>query len=316
LAASEAPSPEERSNRIIRGTDLIANKLKKQFECGVRQTNGERDKGFEYLVAPEDFAEDTQRKEIGGYEVGVCCYIGRRREMEDAYVTAFFDFAVRGKVYPIQLFGILDGHGGTDASFYVMDNLERKLHEMLTTFCANGLTDEAIWNALKMTFVELNKGLGECESGTTATVAIILDGKLWTANVGDSKTILDSGIQLSEDAKLTDPRYQKGIVKRGGFVFEGRINGVLAVARALGDCDVRGVNARPKITSYSLSAIPRGSHLILACDGIYDVSSTRQVAAAVRGHGEQSATELAKNIVYSAFRAGSRDNLSALVVNF
>lgn len=30
------------------------------------------------------------------------------------------------------------------------------------------------------------------------TVAMILDGKLWTANVGDSKTILDIGIQLSE----------------------------------------------------------------------------------------------------------------------
>ncbi|OGN58689.1 MAG: hypothetical protein A3C42_01330 [Chlamydiae bacterium RIFCSPHIGHO2_02_FULL_45_9] len=51
----------------------------------------------------------------------------------------------------------------------------------------------------------------EPQSGTTATVAMILDGKLWTANVGDSRTILDNGIQLSEDAKPTDTHYRKGI---------------------------------------------------------------------------------------------------------
>ena len=77
---------------------------------------------------------------------------------------------------------------------------------------------------------------------------------------------------------------------------------------------MKGINPRPKITMCPLSEIPKESHLILACDGIYHVSSTRQVAAAVKSHKNCSVAELAKNIVYSAYKAGSKDNLTALVV--
>ncbi|MBS0626798.1 MAG: protein serine/threonine phosphatase 2C family protein, partial [Verrucomicrobia bacterium] len=165
-------------------------------------------------------------------------------------------------------------------------------------------------------FVKLHEEFKEGRSGTTATVAMILDGKVWIANVGDSRTILDNGIQLSEDAKPTDPRYQKGIENRGDKVFLGRINGCLAVARAIGDHDVGTINPRPKITVYPLSKVLKGGHLILACDGVYNVSSTRQVAAAVWNHKNLSVKELAKNIVYSAYIAGSEDNLSVLLVKF
>jgi len=160
-------------------------------------------------------------------------------------------------------------------------------------------------------------------SGTTATVAILLDGNLWTANVGDSRTILQDAsqgtMQLSEDAKPSDPQYLKGIKKRGGEVFSQRINGILAVGRALGDGNVGpGVSARPKITKIDLSEIRSGSYLILACDGIYDVASTRQIGGFVhkctQRIWESSSLSLARDLVFSAYRAGSQDNLSALVV--
>ena len=308
-------SPEMRLERIRQGTELIASKLKNQFEHGQNQAAKEPDKAFQYLAAPTSFQGHVQSEEIAGYEVGISHFIGRRSSMEDEHLTTSFSLNVGGKDYPIQLLGIFDGHGGGQAALYVKNNLECKLHETLNEFCVNGLTDEAIWNALKITFVRLDQEFGyHFKSGTTATVAMILDGKLWTANVGDSRTILDNGIQLSEDAKLTDPRYQRGVENRGGFVFWSRVDGVLAVARSIGDHDVIGVNPRPKITVYPLSLIQDKSHLILTCDGIYDVSSTRQVAAAVRDHKDQSAAELAKNIVYSAYQVGSSDNLSALVV--
>jgi len=298
----------------IEGTELIAGKLRKQFEHAQNQAAREPDKAFQYLAAPAIFEGHSQSERIAGHEVGVCHFIGRRFTMEDEHLTTSFNLKVGGRAYPVQLFGIFDGHGGGEASRYVRENLERKLHATLNEFCAGGLTDEAIWNALKITFVRLNGEFNECRSGTTATVGMIVNGKLWTANVGDSRTILDNGIQLSEDAKPTDPRYRQGIEKRGGTVLFNRVNGILGVARAVGDHNVGAVSARPKITVYPLSMISRGSHLILACDGIYDVSSTRQVAAAVRAHYNQSAVELAKNIVYSAYQADSGDNLSALVV--
>lgn len=306
--------PEMRSQMRVKEPKLVEEKLQRQFEKAQSQAANEPDKAFQYLEAPAAFQGEAHSERIANYEVGVCHYIGRRPTMEDEHLSTSFDLKIGEKVYPIQLFGIFDGHGGAQASAFVRENLERTLHETLNEFCANGLTNKDIFNALKITFFRLKKEFKEENSGTTATVAMILDGNLWTANVGDSRTILDDGIQLSEDAKPTDPRYQKGIEKRGGFVFLKRINGILAVARAIGDHKVGAVSARPKITVYPLSKIAEKSHLILTCDGIYDVSSTRQVAAAVKAHKDRPASELAKNIVYSAYQAHSGDNLSALVV--
>lgn len=312
----ESLTAEMRDKRVVHGAELIANKLRKESEFAQKQADKELDNAFEYKNAPAYFNENAHSENMPGYEVGVCHYIGRRLTMEDEHLTTSFNLKLGNKIYPVQLFGIFDGHGGWTAARYAKENLERKLHETLNEFCSGGLTDEAIWNALKIAFVRLNEEFKETRPGTTATVAMILDGKLWTANVGDSRTILDSGIQLSEDAKPTDPRYRKGIENRGGKVFFNRVNGCLAVARAVGDHDVGAISPRPKITVYPVSKLAKGSHLILTCDGIYDVSSTRQIAAAVRAHKDRPAVELAKNIVYSAYEANSGDNLSALVVKF
>src|SRR5262249_14233112 len=142
----------------------------------------------------------------------------------------------------------------------------------------------------------------------------ILNDHLWTANVGDSRIILDNGVQLTEDAKPEDPHYQEEIRKHGGYVDYGRVNGHLAVARAIGDHNVAGICPYPTIISRPLSEFPPDSHLILGCDGIFDVASTIQVAKAVKDHRESSARDLARNLVYSAYMAESSDNLSALVV--
>ena len=96
-----------------------------------------------------------------------------------------------------------------------------------------------------------------------------------------------------------------------------RINGNLAVGRAIGDASVgKGMNARPKITRVYLSTISPESQLFLACDGVFDVASTRQVGTALRENRGISAKKLARNIVYSAYQAGSGDNLSAMVIKF
>lgn len=322
-----------RENRIRTGPDAIKRKLAKELATAQLQRSAETDKRFAYQLATGDIqgsdgtSPTVERHNVFGRDVGVCHFIGRRKEMEDEHVATSFDLNVGGEVYPVSLFGVFDGHGGGQASAYVRENLQKKLVEMLTRFCPNELTNEGIWNALKLTFVGLNKDLAHPRAGTTATVSMILDGKVWTANVGDSRTILDDATQLSEDAKPNDPRYRQGIEDRGGQVYHRfghvpRINSILAVARAIGDHGIRGLNdsslqpvsARPKITMIPLSEIEPGTHLILACDGIYDVASTRQVAGGVKGDKDGSNIQLAQNIVHSAFIAGSTDNLSALVV--
>ncbi len=326
--AQDTLTPEIRENRFRLGSELIARKLATELEKAQEQQAKETDKAFAYLSAKEDIIGSdgsqpiAESHRIGDGEVGICHFIGKRGSMEDEHLATSFELAAGGIVYPVSLFGVFDGHGGREASLYVKEHVQAKLQEILTQYCADGLNDEAIWNGLKQTFVRLNQEFTHESAGTTATVAMILDGRLWTANGGDSRTILDTGIQLSEDAKPIDPRYKQGITNRKGLVLSRRVNGKLAVARAIGDHSIKDldqqsipvVSARAKITSYPLSSHDKGSHLILACDGIYDVASTRQVSKAVREDRGARAAELAKNIVYSAYQAGSTDNLSALVV--
>lgn len=330
LEAAKPPkilSSKKRLNRIIQGKRVIADKLQKELNCAKKQAIKEPNKAFKYLSAPVDFKLAHFNRVQAHIETGICYYQGRRKSMEDEDLITFFELIVKHKNYPVALFGVFDGHGGSGASRYVKLHLKEQLQETLTEFCFDRLTDEAIWNTLKIAFVKLHKGfaqwknehyLSHTSEGTTATVAMILNEKLWIANTGDSRAILDNGCQLSEDAKPENPRYKRGIESRDGKVLTiggiARVNGSLSLARALGDHNVKGINPRPKITMCPLSEIPEKSCLIIACDGIYDVSSTRQVAAAIRAHKDCSAAQLAKNIVYSAYKAGSKDNLSALVV--
>ncbi len=333
FAVKATPSEVDREHRVEKKP--VAAKLQKAWDLAQKQKEQELDgahfkhRSYNFFQAPS--ACHAESLQVGKYLVGICHAKGHRPSQEDQHLVSSFSLLLPGgKVYPVEVFGVFDGHGGAEASLYLAKHLQAELVKTLQEFHPNGtLTDEGIWNALKLAFVRLSdrfKATG-ADSGTTATVAVMLDGNLWTANVGDSRTILQNSdkkiFQLSEDAKPDDYKYQKGIRKRGGVVFSDghvpRINGILAVGRAVGDAGVGpGVSARPKITKVSLSKISSGSHLVLACDGIYDVASTRQTGGLVHKLGmrgwKKNPITIARDLVFSAYRAGSQDNLSALVV--
>lgn len=307
-------TPETRENRVRVGAERIERKLQREWTFAQAQMAGEMDGPFRYM---EGNLGHIEQEQVGGLDVGICHFIGRRLEMEDEHIAEEFHVMIGGRIYSGKLFGIFDGHGGTEAASFLKNRLKAKLQEKLEIFNRGGLSDEGIWNALKMSFVELGREFNH-HSGSTATVAMLFEGNIWTANLGDSRTILQSGeeiLQLSQDANPDDERYARGIENRGGEVVDvrgvHRVNGMIAVARSLGDriCD-GAISARPKITK---TAIRPNSRLILACDGVYDVASTRQVGAAARHN--VSCAKLAQNIVASAYNAGSRDNLSAMVIN-
>ena len=76
------------------------------------------------------------------------------------------------------------------------------------------------------------------DAGTTACVVFITDQKIFCANSGDSRAVLcqsKKAIALSEDHKPTLPGERKRITGAGHFVNEERVDGELALSRALGD---------------------------------------------------------------------------------
>lgn len=93
---------------------------------------------------------------------------------------------------------------------------------------------------------------------------------LYTANAGDARGVLcraGKAVRLTYDHKGSDKQEAKRITDAGGFVMSGRVNGVLAVTRSLGDSSMKEfVVGLPYTTETELCE--EDEFLILACDGV------------------------------------------------
>ncbi|KAG0265524.1 Protein phosphatase 2C 2 [Mortierella polycephala] len=154
--------------------------------------------------------------------------------------------------------------------------------------------------AIKNGFLEMDRALrfdpeyGGDSSGCTAITATITDKNvLYVGNAGDSRAVLSSdgaAIALSNDHKPVNKEESRRIVAAGGFVEYGRVNGSLALSRALGDFEFKMnatlgpddqiVTANPVIVEHKLT--DDDEFLVLACDGIWDCMSSQEVVTFVR----------------------------------
>lgn len=86
------------------------------------------------------------------------------------------------------------------------------------------------------------------EVGTTAHVVLVTPDKIYSASIGDSRGVVCRGgeaVTLSEDHK-PDNLYEKNrIIKAGGQVKNGRINGSLNLSRAFGDFNLKSHPKKP-----------------------------------------------------------------------
>ena len=74
--------------------------------------------------------------------------------------------------------------------------------------------------------------------GCTACVVLVTATEIYVANVGDSRAVLSQGLSvydLSDDHKPENEEEEQRIVKARGNVDNGRVNGELALSRAIGD---------------------------------------------------------------------------------
>jgi serine/threonine protein phosphatase PrpC len=269
------------------------------------------------------FIPETDRGTVGSFSFEVAHVLGRRDKQEDRHIASTARLTLDGKPVNAQVFGILDGHGGSKAAEFVRDHLADELARQFIQI-QRGHPEffqyAIIWNALKMTFVALNEQFQrenpEDTSGTTASIAVVIDGELWVANAGDSRTMLNAAgtpIQMTEDMKPAGEHYRQRVLNRGGYVFGGRIMGNLGTGGAIGDRDMGGtVSARPAITRIRLADLPKNTDLIIVCDGVTDAQSTPEIVAGCQKYGRGAGAPAA--IVRSALERYSTDNCSCLIV--
>jgi len=161
-------------------------------------------------------------------------------------------------------------------------------------------------------------------NGCTAVVALVLDGVLHIANLGDSEAILISEVDVVDNLtvphKANVPSEKQRIEGLGGHVFFNRVFGTLAVSRAFGDSKYK----QPKTSQNFVSCLPATKtipltpahqFLVLACDGLWDVCTHEEVAVLVRDQHKsgKSPQEIASFLVTEAIRKRSEDNVTVLV---
>lgn len=94
---------------------------------------------------------------------------------------------------------------------------------------------------------------------------------LYTANVGDARIVLcrnGKALRLSYDHKGGDENEGRRIANAGGLILNNRVNGVLAVTRALGDAYLKDLVTGHPYTTETVIHPDQDEFLILACDGV------------------------------------------------
>jgi len=81
------------------------------------------------------------------------------------------------------------------------------------------------------------------QAGCTSCVVLITNDTIFCANAGDSRAVLATKggkcIELSYDHKPENPGEMARVKAAGGFVEDGRVQGVIAVSRAIGDWEYK-----------------------------------------------------------------------------
>ena len=120
---------------------------------------------------------------------------------------------------------------------------------------------------------------------------------------------------MTVDHKGTDPTEVKRIQDAGGLIILNRVSGILAVTRSMGDLKMKEyVIPDPYCETANLDE--GDTHLVVACDGLWDVCSDQDVCDVLvdPAHESHAAQALANQLLIKSLRQGSTDNVSIIVI--
>jgi len=230
-------------------------------------------------------AKESSSLQNSVVKVGSSSMQGWRITMEDAH-THILTLADDKKA---SFFAVYDGHGGSKVATHVSRNLHRIILRR-PEYKEGRYEDAIIAGYLECDQkMRTEESLKDEMSGSTAVTALLRGSDLYVGNVGDSRCIacIDGVADpLSSDHKPGDPLEKARIQNAGGFVELNRVNGNLALSRAVGDFSFKQnthLSAEDQIVSGCPDVVSRTvsqdwQFILLACDGIWDVLSNQEVA--------------------------------------
>ena len=286
-----------------------------------------------FSALPHRLADEHSFRAVRG--AAIHSEIGRRDNMEDDAIMVDCFANDNAQAY----FGLYDGHGGRATVDFVVKVLHMNLEQQLKLHPDKPFADLYLDSYLATDKQLRRKNI--MRSGTTSVTCVIRKTEqantLFTANVGDSRAVLCRGgvaTRLTQDHKATVPEEIKRITEAGGFIARNkRVNGVLAITRALGDHMLKEndvVSAVPHTSEVLLE--PSDKLLIIACDGVWDVMSDQEAVDLVQekirvdmaaaggpepGGASYNAVLMlaAKALVKEALDRHSLDNITVMVIS-
>ena len=318
-------------------------------EAAELAAEGDIDSWVEAERPLERSKEDEERRRrregerLGRVEVAISEDPNRlhRQAMEDAYTVCLdFNSPDSPPDHPASsFFAVYDGHGGTFASTYAKRHMHRLFakHLQAQPYTVSDGSDDRVQAAFEAAFSELSEVM--CKSkrfascGSTAVCCYVQQLPHSTvvhcANIGDAQAYLFSSPSSSSRLSTLHTAHNQDECARieaaGGHILLNRVNGVLAVTRALGDTGMHkaGLIAQPAYTRVELSnkaddgCDMAGWWLLLCCDGVSDVLSEVELRSLVvkASANDASAARVASAVVSESLQHQSTDNITACVVH-
>lgn len=290
--------------------------------------------------------KETERGQTNGSKSAVSSMQGWRLKMEDRH-SLVGGLPVDG-LSGISLFGVYDGHGGSFTSDYMGDHFvdlfcKRKEVKSYASMASVDRDDvpgvSLLKSALTAAFLEVDEAIRAASSGdgkvdrsgSTSVVVVVTPKHIICANAGDSRACFRrEGIAkpLSFDHKPNEPVELSRITNAGGYVRMKRVDGDLAVSRAVGDFqyknrpnlspELQKVTALPDIIVYPRDSA-KDEFLVLACDGIWDVVSNQECVDMIQkilDEGEGDVGMACEEMLDCCLEKKSRDNMTVLICTF
>jgi len=253
---------------------------------------------------------------------------GKRQTQEDNHYSLLNIDGSNEKYNSVNFFGVFDGHGGSQISKYLKNNLPNFFVRKLGN--KNIYKDKEkfskyineVYNYLQDNLKVRHPRAAEY-CGSTACVGINYKKNLWMINVGDSRGVLCNkdgiAVPLTTDHKPNLSVEKERIEKLGGKItFDGvdwRVKS-LSLSRAFGDLDCCPyVTHLPNIYRYKLSI--KDKFIIIACDGLWDVLSNDEAVNYVKELQNKNFNgNYAKELSNYAYVKGSMDNITTIIYMF
>lgn len=292
---------------------------------------------------------------------GCCSIQGWRQSMEDAHVcTSSF-----GNEAGVSFFAVFDGHCGAQVARFCGRHV---VEEILST---KAYKEKHYAEAMRQSFLGLDERMladwpssvispggkypadpssevkpvepyayAPRNPGCTALACFIEEHRLHLANAGDSRAVLcrdGVAVELTVDHGTSVETERTRIEKAGGYIANGRVNGMLQPTRSLGDfffknrqsltAEEQQVTANAETFSFNIG--PGDEFVVLACDGVWDKWTSQQVVDFIRkrmteacdamkaplsGIAGKLLDELVSPEVFSE-DGGGCDNMSCIIVS-